>query len=106
MPFADEEEALRRRLAGYVSGKPFHLNPAVEVVAGLIKAMIRRRVKMGEYYCPCRVVTGDREQDRAIICPCDYHLAELEDQGYCHCRLFVAGDADAQGGGEPVPDGD
>lgn len=45
--------------------------------------------KLGQAYCPCRIQTGDAKKDRKIICPCIYHMGEIELQGRCHCGLFV-----------------
>jgi len=44
--------------------------------------------KYGERYCPCRVITGNFEEDKVIICPCIYHKQEIKDWGHCLCRLF------------------
>ena len=48
--------------------------------------------KNGEVYCPCRVVTGDKEKDDEIICPCIFHRQEISKDGHCKCNLFVKGD--------------
>ena len=65
------------------------LNPDKKVVESLVKAIIQREKKYGQRYCPCRVISGDKEKDKKIICPCQYCLKEVEENGYCHCRLFV-----------------
>ena len=44
----------------------------------------------GELYCPCRVVTGNKEKDKEIICPCIFHRGEIELQKHCLCNLFIA----------------
>jgi ferredoxin-thioredoxin reductase catalytic subunit len=46
-------------------------------------------VKFGDYYCPCRVVTGNPETDLANVCPCRTHEEEIARSGKCHCGLFV-----------------
>ncbi|MCC8181256.1 MAG: ferredoxin:thioredoxin reductase [Planctomycetes bacterium] len=87
----DENESaanIRARLENYLIGKPFTFNPEPGVADMIIKAMAKKRAKFGEDYCPCRMVTGDAEKDRDIICPCVYHIAEIEEDGHCHCRLF------------------
>ncbi|MGR3220281.1 MAG: ferredoxin-thioredoxin reductase catalytic domain-containing protein [Candidatus Anammoxibacter sp.] len=50
--------------------------------------------KYGFDYCPCRIVTGDKEKDDKIICPCVYHEEEIKRDGKCHCDLFVAADTE------------
>ena len=32
---------------------------------------------------------GDAEKDKKIICPCVYHIEEIDREGECHCQLFV-----------------
>jgi ferredoxin-thioredoxin reductase catalytic subunit len=78
------EERSRRhaREAGLV------LNPDAKKLRMLFTALARRKVRYGEFYCPCRVVTGDREKDKPNICPCEPHLREAADHGHCLCELF------------------
>lgn len=88
VPSAHAEE-LRKRLEAYVADKPFILNPDPGVVDSIFQAMAMRFAKNGRDYCPCRRVTGDGEKDAAIVCPCVYHITEIEEEGFCHCHLFV-----------------
>ena len=37
--------------------------------------------------------SGDKEKDRAIICPCIYHKDEIAKDGHCHCQLYYRKDA-------------
>ncbi len=82
-------DELRKRLELYLEGKDFAFNPDAETVNGILAAMTKRRERFGDDYCPCRRVTGDAEKDREIVCPCAFHLEELERDGRCHCHLFV-----------------
>lgn len=84
-----QAEEVRRRLEKYLEGKTFYFNPDPDIVDSVIKAIVKRRAKFGEDYCPCRVVTGDKEKDAAIICPCVYHEQEIDETGRCHCYLFA-----------------
>lgn len=86
---SEQAEAIRRRLEKYLVGKAFYFNPDPDIVDSIIKAMVKRREKFGEDYCPCRRVTGDKEKDAVIICPCVYHEQEVDEQGHCHCNLFT-----------------
>lgn len=81
--------ALRARLETYLQGKSFYFNPDPDTVDSILGAMVKRHEKFGEDYCPCRRVTGDKAEDAKIICPCVYHEAEIDEQGFCHCRLFT-----------------
>lgn len=85
----DKTVSIRERLERYLEGKSFYFNPDPDIVHSVLSAMAMRREKFGEEYCPCRRVTGDKAEDAKIICPCVYHEAEIDEQGYCHCRLFT-----------------
>jgi ferredoxin-thioredoxin reductase catalytic subunit len=52
-------------------------------------AMDKKRL-YGYMACPCREVTGVREKDKDIICPCDYRDADVKQYGSCYCGLFVS----------------
>ncbi|MGA3198237.1 MAG: ferredoxin-thioredoxin reductase catalytic domain-containing protein [Halobacteriota archaeon] len=64
------------------------LNPDEERVDEVTKGLAARQEKFGKRYCPCRIITGDTEEDRKIICPCIYYEEELKEHGMCHCKLF------------------
>ena len=38
--------------------------------------------------CPCFDPSGNKENDRAMSCPCVYIDDEIEEYGTCHCALF------------------
>ncbi len=89
----NQEEAgkvapIRARLEKYLEGKDFHFNANPAALDGILLAIAKRKDKYGEEYCPCRIVSGDKEKDAGIICPCVFHLKELEVDGHCHCSLF------------------
>jgi len=73
----------------YAEKNGFKLNPNREIVENLIKGMLENEKKYGAKYCPCRRITGNPEEDRPKICPCAYHLEEIERDGHCICGLFV-----------------
>jgi len=64
-------------------------NPDTGVLNRVLNSMAKRRAELGERYCPCRAVSGVKELDDKIICPCAFHAGEIEENGACHCRLFV-----------------
>lgn len=78
-----------KRSKEHAKEKGINLNPDEKVVEAVVKGLIAHQEKNGELYCPCRVLTGDKEEDKKIICPCVYHLDEIEKDGHCHCMLFV-----------------
>lgn len=68
-------------------------NPDKELLAAVIRGLARNKKKYGERYCPCRIRSGDKEKDRALICPCIFHEDEIAREGHCHCRLYYRKDA-------------
>jgi ferredoxin-thioredoxin reductase catalytic chain len=92
MALSAEAQAIREALDRHLVGKPFRYNPDAETVARILEGLAKRRARFGEAYCPCRIVTGKAENDKRIVCPCAMHEEEIARQGFCHCRLFVAGE--------------
>ncbi len=96
-PTPEQVEAYRqeilKRIEAHVQETEYVLNPNEKAVEALVGGLIRRKVEHGNYYCPCRVVTGDPAQDAANVCPCETHEAEIAASGKCHCALFFAADA-------------
>lgn len=75
----------------YAERAGLKLNADERIVTSVVIGLVKNKLKHGEPYCPCRVVTGNREEDKKIICPCVYHEEEIEKWGHCLCRLFVRG---------------
>jgi ferredoxin-thioredoxin reductase catalytic chain len=88
--FAELKARIRAQMEEYARTTGYRLNPDPEVVERLVTAFARRAQRLGQPYCPCRVMTGDPEKDKAIICPCIYHKGEIARQGICHCQLFCS----------------
>ena len=86
----DEEiSGVVKKYQEYAQKNGFRLNPDRKIVEGLIAGLLANEKKYGVRYCPCRRVTGNKEEDRPKICPCQWHQEEIERDGYCYCRLFV-----------------
>ena len=73
----------------YAKKVGYKLNPDKKLVDILEEGMLRNFNIYGELYCSCRIITGDKEKDKLIICPCAYHKEEIKEMGHCHCYLFV-----------------
>lgn len=87
----NEEERILDRIKKYAATKnTFRLNPEDKTVARVMKGLVSRKKKYGYEYCPCRLVSGDKDEDAKIICPCVYHEDEVNADGKCHCDLFVS----------------
>ena len=86
---AQDIEKLRKQMKQYADKAGIKLNPDKKKLDWVFDALLKRKDKFGEIYCPCRVVTGNKEKDKEIICPCVFHRGEVELQGFCKCKLFV-----------------
>jgi ferredoxin-thioredoxin reductase catalytic subunit len=84
-----KKQGLTKEYEEYAAENGFSLNPQRKIVEGIVKSLLERDEQCGQRYCPCRRITGDKEEDKKIICPCVFHLAEIEKDGHCHCGLFV-----------------
>jgi ferredoxin-thioredoxin reductase catalytic chain len=77
------------RLAKEAESAGYHLNPDVEFAKELVRGLLINENRYGYWNCPCRLATGDLEQDRDVICPCDYRDQDLTEYGACYCALYV-----------------
>ncbi|MFH1126093.1 MAG: ferredoxin-thioredoxin reductase catalytic domain-containing protein [Candidatus Altiarchaeota archaeon] len=73
----------------YAEIQGFKLNPDEKVVEMVIDGLLENMDKYGLAYCPCRTITGNKQEDKKNICPCIYHKDEIKKDGRCHCWLFV-----------------
>jgi len=86
------EEEIRQALDAYVERSPYRYNPDEKVVSTVFRGLTVRKMRTGHAYCPCRVATGNEEQDAKIVCPCAFHEQEIAQNGICHCQLLVSED--------------
>ncbi|MHC4870818.1 MAG: ferredoxin-thioredoxin reductase catalytic domain-containing protein [Planctomycetota bacterium] len=87
-----DEDALKikEELDKYLSeNDKIKYNTDEKTVNAVINGLAKRQNKYGEAYCPCRLMTGDKNKDKDIICPCKFHMQEVTDQEMCHCKLFM-----------------
>lgn len=74
------------------SSDTFVLNPKRKEVERLARGVLSNEKKHGLKYCPCRMTTGDWEQDIKLICPCNFKVQKTwKEKGECWCSLFVKG---------------
>lgn len=70
--------------------KGIYFNKDKDLVFELLEALLLNKERYGYMACPCRLACGDREQDKDIVCPCEYREADLEEFGACFCGLYVS----------------
>jgi ferredoxin-thioredoxin reductase catalytic chain len=83
-------DALYERLDEEAEASGYHLNPDRAFTRGLAEGLLINEERYGYRACPCRLATGDKQQDLDIICPCDYRDPDLVDWGACYCALYVS----------------
>ena len=86
------KEELRKISEDYAKSQGFKLNPNEQIVNAILDGLLKNEKEHGFRYCPCRIVTGNKEEDKKKICPCFWHKDEIKEMGHCHCNLFVKGD--------------
>lgn len=85
-----EIERLYQRLSSEAKAGGYYLNPDLEFTKELVKGLLVNEKRYGYWACPCRLASGDKDDDLDIICPCDYRDADLTDYGTCYCGLYVS----------------
>jgi ferredoxin-thioredoxin reductase catalytic subunit len=77
----------------FTEGKPFKLNPDEMFIRTLAKGELENEKNYGLKYCPCRITTGDPEEDLNLLCPCNFFSQPVfKEKGECWCGLFVKRD--------------
>ncbi|HXY74444.1 MAG TPA: ferredoxin-thioredoxin reductase catalytic domain-containing protein [Dehalococcoidales bacterium] len=92
LPTQKEIDALYDRIKKEAEAGGYHLNPDVEFVKQLMNGILKNEKRYGYGQCPCRLGSGEKNQDSDIICPCDYRDDDLTDYGACYCGLYVSQD--------------
>lgn len=70
--------------------KGYYFNIDRDRVFELLEALIANKQRYGYMGCPCRLLGGDRDKDRDIICPCVYSVPDIVEYGSCYCNLYVS----------------
>jgi len=70
--------------------KGYFFNTDRERVMELLESLLLNKQRYGYMGCPCRLLSGNRDQDRDIICPCVYSVPDIAEFGSCYCNLYVS----------------
>ena len=89
-PVTEEVRAIMESLRRMSEKKGASLNPDTAITGKLIGGLLENQKRHGYWACPCRLAAGKREEDRDIICPCDYWERDVAEFGACYCGLFVS----------------
>ena len=87
---AAARERVGRIVRRHMARGRYRLNPDSATVENVLAGLAQNLAIHGRCYCPCREVTGDPERDRANLCPCPQHHADIARDGFCECGIFVS----------------
>ncbi len=79
-----------RRLVREATDAGYHVNPDDSFSRNLVLGLLENEERYGYRSCPCRLASGVEEQDRDLVCPCDYRDIDLDEYGSCYCALYVS----------------
>ena len=98
-------EQVQRRAESDAKTAGCYLNPDPTFLKNLFIGLKENEERYGYPSCPCRLATGVLEQDRDIICPCDYRDPDVEEFGNCYCALYVnKAVAEGEQPAQPIPE--
>lgn len=85
-----DAEQLHDMLKDAQEKKGYFFNNDKSITLGLLDGLLVNKERYGYTACPCRLASGDLENDRDILCPCLYRQPDLEQFGSCYCNLYVS----------------
>jgi len=88
----NEVEKLYETLKNMQEPKGYYFNKDKERTLDLLGALLINKNRYGYMGCPCRLLLGEREKDKDIICPCVYREPDVKEYGSCYCNLYVTKD--------------
>ena len=89
-PSSEEVETFSDQLRREAGEMGYHLNPDLDFTEDLVRGLLVNERRYGYHSCPCRLASGDRDEDLDIICPCDYRDQDLVEYGACYCALYLS----------------
>lgn len=89
------KETLRFWFAKVVDPLGYKFTPDAEMVEFLLEQEVQIEKNHGSPFCPCQFISGNREEDMKIVCPCiPYHRKHFDAMKQCWCGLFVHKDVE------------
>jgi ferredoxin-thioredoxin reductase catalytic subunit len=82
-------EKLYEQLKKTQEAQGYYFNEDKARTMELLEALLYNRERYGYMACPCRLASGNRENDKDIICPCIYRKPDVAEFGSCYCNLYV-----------------
>ncbi len=92
-PNAETMAQIRKMVEEHALEADYVLNPIDSIREATLAGLARNLQSYGRPLCSCRVISDDtlraREKADDAVCPCAAHRAQIEEQGCCHCGLFM-----------------
>ena len=85
-----DAKELYERMKKVQEPKGYYFNRNMETTFELLEGLLQNKSRYGYLGCPCRLLSGDRQNDRDIICPCVYSIPDIAEYGSCYCSLYVS----------------
>jgi ferredoxin-thioredoxin reductase catalytic subunit len=79
----EDIDRLYEKLKKEAEAYGYHLNPDVEFTKELVQGILANQKRYGYWNCPCRLASGNKEEDLDIICPCDYRDQDVIEYDTC-----------------------
>jgi len=90
MDISKRKEFLRKWHAKNVALLGYKFTLDEEMIDFLLEQQVLLERKHGSPFCPCQGISGIREQDMKIVCPCiPYHRRHFAMMQQCWCGLFI-----------------
>lgn len=86
----EETSKLYEALKKDAESAGYHLNPDAGFAKQVAKGLLTNQGRYGFMSCPCRLGTGKIEEDKDIVCPCDYRDDDVSQYGSCYCGFYVS----------------
>ena len=84
------EDKVLKTFENFTKSKDFVLNPDKERIELIIQGVLEHEEQYGLKYCPCRMISGNFDEDLSLICPCDFKgQINWKEIGECWCSLFI-----------------
>ncbi len=95
-------EKLLDSLREFQEKQGYFFNRNRELTLDLLEGLLSNRERYGYMSCPCRLASGNYDNDSDIICPCEYRGQDIAEYGSCYCNLYVAENYEKDGDSEVV----
>jgi len=83
-------ETLYGQLKKFQESKGYFFNKDQDMVMALLESLLINKERYGYMSCPCRLASGEYEEDKDMLCPCVYREEDVKEFGACFCGLYVS----------------